>query len=72
MSKSLEHEIGVKVTGLRYLQSLYTEEKHYARFGGCRPYSLGDIEHLCKMSQSHCSMIYRSRLPGQELAVSVH
>ena len=39
---------GVKVNGTRnigkvtessYLQSPYTEEKLYARFGGCRPYS---------------------------------
>ena len=36
----------VKVTGARnigqghwYLQNLYTEEKHYAWFDGCRPYS---------------------------------
>ena len=29
---------GVKVNGV-YLQSLYIEEKHYARFDGCRPYS---------------------------------
>ena len=39
---------GVKVNGecnigqghwSRYLRSPYIEEKHYARFGGCRPYS---------------------------------
>ena len=29
----------VKVTQSRYLQSSYIEEKHYARFDGCRPYS---------------------------------
>ena len=36
----------VKVTGAQnigqghwYLQNLYTEEKHYAWFDGCRPYS---------------------------------
>ena len=28
----------VKVTESRYLQSPHIEEKHYARFGGCRPY----------------------------------
>ena len=28
----------VKITRSRYLQSQYIE-KHYARFGGCRPYS---------------------------------
>ena len=36
--KSMEHEIKVKVTESRYLRSPYIE-KHYARFGGCRPYS---------------------------------
>ena len=31
----------VKGTGAqsRYLRSPYIEEKHYARFDGCRPYS---------------------------------
>ena len=27
-----------QVTKSRYLRSMYFEEKHYARFGGCRPY----------------------------------
>ena len=36
---SMEREIYVKVTQSRYLQSQYIEEKHYARFDGCRPYS---------------------------------
>ena len=31
--------IWVKVTESMYLRSSYIEEKHYARFGGCRPYS---------------------------------
>ena len=29
----------VKVTMSRYLPSQYIQKKHYARFGGCRPYS---------------------------------
>ena len=31
--------IGQDYTQSRYLQSPYIEEKHYARFDGCRPYS---------------------------------
>ena len=47
-----------------YLQSLYIEEKYYARFGGCRPYSSGDIERCSKMCKMHWSAKYRS--PGQD------
>ena len=32
-------KIKVKVTRSRYLLSQYIEEKHFARFDGCRPYS---------------------------------
>ena len=39
----MEHEIKAKVTESRYLQSPYIEEKHYARFGGCRPYIVEEI-----------------------------
>ena len=39
MSKSLEHEIEVKVNGSRYLPSQDITVKLYARFGVCRPYS---------------------------------
>ena len=57
--------IQVKVIGSRYLQSPYIEEKHYTRFGGCRPYSWGDFKSPCKMCQSHWSAKNRSRSPGQ-------
>ena len=40
-------------------------EKQYGRFGGCRPYSLGDIERRRKMCKMHWSAKYRSRSPGQ-------
>ena len=54
----------VKVTAALYIQCRsrsmgqksccqYTEEKHYARFGCCRPYIWGDIERQHKMCQSH-------------------
>ena len=49
----------------RYLPSQYLEEKHYARYGGCKPYSRGDTERQCKMCQSHWSLKYRSKSPGQ-------
>ena len=39
--------------------------EHYARYGGCRPYSWGDTECQHKMCQSHWSVKYRSRLQGQ-------
>ena len=69
----MEHEIEVKVTQSRYLQSPYIEEKHYARFDGCRPYSLGDIERRRKMCKRQWSAKYRSRTPGQDTCVeSVH
>ena len=32
-------KIEVKVTRSRYLPSQYIEEKHFARFDGCRSYS---------------------------------
>ena len=31
----------------------------------CRAYIRGDMEHRCKMCQSHWSAKYRSRSPGQ-------
>ena len=39
--------------------------KHYTRFSGCRAYIRGDIEHQCKMCQSHWSAKYRPWSPGQ-------
>ena len=35
----------------KYLLIQYIKEKHYARYGGCRPYSWGVIKHQCKMCQ---------------------
>ena len=58
-------KIKVKVTRSRYLLSQYIEEKHFARFDDCRPYSWGDIERRRKICQSHWSAKYRSRSPGQ-------
>ena len=64
----------VKVTAARYigqghqvknLQSQYIEEKHYASFGCCRPYILGDMKCGCKMCKSRWSAKYRSRSLGQ-------
>ena len=46
---SLESEI--KVTEFKYLLSQYIKEKHYARYGGCRPYSWEVIEQQRKMCQ---------------------
>ena len=40
MTKSLEHEIQVKVNRSMWVQSRDIEEKPYARFDGCRLYSL--------------------------------
>ena len=39
MTKSLEHEIYVKVTRSMWVQSWDIEGKPYARFDGCRLYS---------------------------------
>ena len=58
-------KIQVKVTRSRYLPSQYIEEKHFARFDGCRSYSWGDIKRRRKICQSHWSAKYRSRSPDQ-------
>ena len=58
-------KIFVNFTRSRYLPSQYIEKKHFSRFGGCRPYSWGDIERRGKMYQSHWSAKYRSRSLGQ-------
>ena len=51
--------VKVKVTESSYLQSSYIEERLYARFGGCRPYSWGDIEHQHRMCKRHWSALER-------------
>ena len=49
-----------------------TFEKHYARFGGCRPYSWGDMERWRKMFKSHRSRKNRSRSSGQGTCRVLH
>ena len=59
---------GVKVNGAQNIGQGHrlkvpVESVHFARFGGCRPYSWK----MCKMCKRHWSAKYRSRSPGQDI-----